>query len=87
MHGDYEDYLYDLGEFDHVLKPPYPRPGFVAETVYAEEWAALMLALDRDGINAEQHARWHPRSTARSDHTATRFRLCVGYVLAWGPPG
>lgn len=50
--GEYEDYLYDLGWLDHKPKPPYPRPGMVGETVYAEEWAELMQKLDRDGVNA-----------------------------------
>lgn len=50
--GDYEDYLYEMGWLDHKPKQPYPRPGFVGETVYAEEWAELMQKLDRDGINA-----------------------------------
>lgn len=50
--GEYEDYLYELGWLDHRPKPPYPRPGFIGETVYAEEWTDLMQKLDRDGINA-----------------------------------
>lgn len=43
-HIDIEDYLWSEGLWDHTPQPPYPREGFIGETVFADEWTKMMRA-------------------------------------------
>ena len=80
--GDYEDYLHRLGWLEHKPLPPFPRAGFIGEWVYAEEWAALMQELDRDGINAPNSMLSSILNDLPTPITQRHATICAS-VMCW----
>lgn len=80
--GDQEDYLYDLGWLEHKPRAPYPRTGHIGEHVYSEDWEALMLTLDRDGVNAP-NSMLAGILTALPENITQRHATICASVVTW----